>query len=140
MVKTKLVWEKELVFAVEQDGYDFHVDANPEYGGQEMGPRPKGLVLTALAGCSGMDAVSMLTKMRVSDYKLAIEVEGETVNEHPKVFKNIDLIFRFEGEELPLDKLQRAVELATEKYCAVHAMLTKAVTIHTKIFLNGKEV
>ncbi len=140
MKKTRLIWKKELVFEVQQDGHEFHLDGDPQFGGQNMGPTPKGLILTALAGCSGMDAVSILTKMRIQDYKLVIDVEAETVKEHPAVYKNIELIFNFEGEGLPEDKLKRAIELATQKYCPVYAMLIKAVPIETKISLNGKEV
>ncbi len=140
MKRSRLIWESQLAFAVEQDGHKFYVDGDPEYGGQEKGPRPKTFLLSALAGCSGMDTVSILEKMRIPDFKLIIDAEGDTVKEHPTVFEFINLIFRFEGENLPIDKLQRAVELGTEKYCPVFAMLIKAVPIKTKIFLNGKEV
>jgi putative redox protein len=140
MNKTKLVWKNELAFTVEQDGHQFHVDGDKDFGGQDLGPKPKGLLLSSLAGCSGMDAVSILKKMRIPEYKLTIEVEGELVDEHPAVYKHIDLIFRFSGKDLPIDKLKRAVELSTEKYCPVYAMLIKAVPIETKILLNEEEV
>ncbi|MBW6516475.1 MAG: OsmC family protein [Candidatus Cloacimonetes bacterium] len=140
MKKTRLIWEDGLSFAVEQDSQKFHVDGDPEHGGKEKGPRPKTLLLTALAGCSGMDAVSILQKMRIPEFKLIIDVEGETVTEHPTVFKDISLLFRFEGNDLPIDKLKRAVELGTEKYCPVYAMLIKSVPIETRVYLNGKEV
>ena len=140
MKKTKLTWDSELAFAVEQDGHNFFIDGDTEFGGQEKGPRPKTLLLTALAGCSGMDTVSILLKMRIPEFKLTIDVEGETETEHPTVFKHIELIFRFSGDEIPVDKLKRAVELGTEKYCPVYAMLSKAAPIKTRVLLNNKEV
>ena len=140
MKKTRLTWQNELAFAVEQDGHKFYVDGDAEHGGQEKGPRPKTLLLTALAGCSGMDTVSILQKMHIPEFKLIIDVEGDTVSEHTAVFKQLDLIFRFTGEEIPVDKLKRAVELGTEKYCPVYAMLLQATPIKTIVYLNGKEV
>lgn len=140
MTQSRLIWQGDLAFAVEQDGHNFYLDGDSEYGGREMGPRPKALLLTALGGCSGMDTVSILKKMRIPDYKLVIEIEGESVTEHPTVYKSIKLLFKFTGEELPTDKLKRAVELGTEKYCPVYAMLVKATPIDTIVLLNGKEV
>ncbi len=140
MIKSRLVWEKELVFAVEQDKHKFYLDGDPQFGGQEKGPRPKGLLLTALGGCSGMDAVSILTKMRVGDFELKIDINGDIEEEYPKAITGIELIFKFKGDDIPESKLKRAVELATEKYCAAYAMLSKAAKIETKILLNGEEV
>jgi|SRR5690554_580341 len=140
MITSSLTWEKELVFAVEQDNHKFYLDADPQFGGQDKGPKPKGLLLSSLGGCSGMDAVSILTKMRVGDYELKIDVNGEIEEDYPKAFTRIELIFNFSGNDLPESKLKRAVELATEKYCAAYAMLSKAAKIETKILLNGEEV
>ncbi|MCB5231010.1 MAG: OsmC family protein [Candidatus Cloacimonas sp.] len=140
MNKVKISWQKGLAFEVEQDNHVFQIDGPADFGGQNKGPQPKALVLTALAGCSGMDAVSILQKMRIPEFDLEIEVIATLEEEHPKVYTHIDLIFNFTGEDLPIDKLKRAVELSLERYCAVYAMLVKVVEIKDIIRLNGKEV
>ena len=63
---TRLTWTEGMSFAAELNGHSISLDADSEFGGQERGPRPKGLVLVALGGCTGMDVVSLLKKMRVS--------------------------------------------------------------------------
>ena len=120
---TELNWKGGMAFEALQDGHEITLDANPEFGGKDLGPRPKGLLLTALAGCTGMDVVSILQKMRVENFNLKIRVEGELAGEHPKVFTEIRLIYNFKGKNLPEDKLQKAINLSQEKYCAVSIML-----------------
>jgi putative redox protein len=140
MIKAKLNWEGDLAFKVEHDGKSYYVDGDPEYGGKDLGVRPKTLLLSALGGCSGMDAVSILKKMRLPEYKLTIDLESTVADEHPAVLEEISLSFKFSGEDLPVGKLKRAVELSTEKYCPVYAMLLKSAKINTKTYLNGEEI
>ena len=140
MIQAKLTWEGEVAFKVEHDGKSYYVDGDSQFGGQDLGVRPKTLLLSALGGCSGMDAVSILKKMRIPEYKLTISLQSGVAVEHPAVLEGIDLVFSFSGENLPVDKLKRAVELSTEKYCPVYAMLIKAVPIKTRIILNGEEI
>lgn len=105
-----------------------------------MGPSPKPLLLSSLSGCSGMDAVGILKKMRVEDYKLEIDVEADVAEEHPKVYTAIKMTFNFTGNNLPADKVISAVEKSITKYCAVHAMLSKAAPIKTIIKINEQDV
>jgi len=137
---TKLTWQNNMAFEVELDGHRINLDADSDSGGQDQGVRPKGLLLVALAGCSGMDVVSILKKMKIQEFSFSINVEGEQTKEHPKYYKNIVVQYQFQGENLPADKLKRAVELSETRYCGVSVMLRKAAVITTEIYLNGEQI
>ena len=133
-------WLGKMAFDIELDSHHLIIDADPKVGGENKGPRPKGLLLSSLAVCSGMDVVSILKKMKVEDYKLKLNVEGELTEEHPKIYHTINLNYIFTGKDLPLEKLKRSVELSETRYCGVTEMLRKAATINTKIIVNGDEI
>lgn len=137
---TRIKWQGKMAFDVELNGHHFTIDADSAVGGENRGPRPKGLLLSGLAGCTGMDVVSILKKMKVEDYQLDINVDADSTTEHPKVYSKIYLNFIFQGKDLPISKLKRAIELSETRYCGVSAMLKKATSIETKIIVNGKEV
>ena len=113
-----------MAFRVEQDGHSFLLDASPEWGGSDSGPRPKALLLSGLIGCTGMDVVSILGKMKIEGYGLRIRADADYTEEHPVVFRSIHLTYVFSGDDLPADRIRRAVELSQEKYCGVSAILS----------------
>jgi putative redox protein len=127
--------QTEMHFAAELDGHDFAIDADPQVGGQDLGPRPKGLMLTALAGCTAMDVVSILRKMRVTPTAFNVEANAQVTDEHPRVFSHIHLTYRFQGD-VPRDKAQKAIELSQERYCGVSAMLKQVVPIDWEIVIE----
>ncbi len=133
-------WLGEMAFDIELDSHHLIIDADLKVGGENKGPRPKGLLLSSLAGCTGMDVVSILKKMKVEDYDLKLNVEGELTEEHPKIYHTINLNYIFTGKDLPIEKLKRAVELSETRYCGITEMLRKAATINTKIIVNGDEI
>ncbi len=94
---------------------------------------PMELLLMALGGCTGMDVVSILRKMKVSFESIEIEIKGEQVSEHPKTYNKIELVYKLKGENIPKDKVNRAIELSQEKYCSVSAMLTPKAEINYTI-------
>ena len=124
-----------MAFETEVNGHKLVLDATPEVGGEDRGPRPKPLVMVALAGCTGMDVVSILKKMRVEIEGLEIKVEGNISEEHPRTFTELKLIYEFKGKDLPMDKLKKAVEMSDEKYCGVSAFYKKAVPLSYEIRL-----
>jgi putative redox protein len=126
MLKVTTTWQSDMAFDAEVGGHHVVMDAAEEFGGKESGPRPKPLLLAALGGCTGMDVVSLLKKMRVDYRAFRIRAAAEISDEHPKVFTSVHLIYEFEGRALPLDKLKKAVDLSQERYCSVSAMLRKA--------------
>ncbi|MFW6119346.1 MAG: OsmC family protein [Petrotogales bacterium] len=120
----------EMAFHVKTlSGHDVHLDGNEKVGGKDSGARPMELVLVSLMGCTSMDVVSILRKMKVTDYKYYMEVESEKSDEHPKVFTKIHLTYNFTGKNLPKDKIEKAVELSQDKYCSVSAMLRATVDL-----------
>lgn len=122
-----------MAFESEVNGHKLVLDAAKEFGGEGLGYRPKPLVMAALAGCTGMDVVSILKKMRVEYDGLEIKVEGDVADEHPKTYTALKLIYEFKGKDLPMEKLEKAVALSEETYCGVWAMYKKAVPVTYEI-------
>ncbi|PLX13581.1 MAG: osmotically inducible protein C, partial [Marinilabiliales bacterium] len=112
-----LNWLKDMAFESEINGHKIVIDANETVGGNDSGPRPKPFMLLALAGCTGMDVVSILKKMRVRLDDFSIEVEANLTEEHPKQYDEMKVIYKFWGKDLPKDKLEKAVNLSDERYC-----------------------
>ncbi len=126
-------WQGDMKFETELDGHKLIIDAAPEVGGTDKGPRPKPLMLVALAGCTGMDVVSILKKMRVELEGLKVWVEAEQTDEHPKHYSSMKVIYEFKGKNLPMDKLEKAVSLSEERYCGVRAVYKKAIPVTHEI-------
>lgn len=133
-------WLGKMAFDIELNDHHLIIDADPKVGGENKGPRPKGLLLSSLAGCTGMDVVSILKKMKVEDYKLKLVIDGELTEEHPKIYHTINLNYIFTGKDLSSAKLKRAVELSETRYCGVSEMFRKAATVNSKIIVNGDEI
>lgn len=113
-----------------------NLDASVTTGGTGHGTSPMELILIAIAGCSGMDIVTILEKMQVKVQRFETTVEGERASDHPRVFKDIEVVYKFWGEALPEDKLQRAVQLSMEKYCSVANMIDKVADLTYRIEYN----
>lgn len=128
MVRTTTTWIKDQQFESEHDGNRIRVDGN-----KKEGHGPKALLLSALAACSGIDVVEVLQKMRVKFSDLKIQVETEQTTEHPKVFKDILVIFRMKTGRENEDKVRKAIELSLDKYCGVSAMLKRNSPISYKL-------
>jgi len=110
-------------------GHDLKIDAGPEDGGESSGYRPKALMLSALAGCSGLDVASLIKKMKLDVDSFHIETIGELTDEHPKYYHSVKVEYHFYGSNLNEDKLQRAVDLSVEKYCGVMEMFRRFAAI-----------
>ena len=118
-----------MAFETEINGHKIVMDADDKFGGEDSGPRPKALVIAALTGCSGMDVVSILNKMRVKFDSFEMKVETEVSGEHPKTYTRIHVIYEFTGENLEKDKLEKAASLSQDKYCGVAALLKKGAAL-----------
>ena len=134
--KTTLEWQGDMSFAVDLQGHRFTVDADARFGGKNQGPRPKHLVLSALGGCTGMDLVSLLQKMKMPFDSLAVEVEGVSAEEHPQVYTRILIRYVLKGSELDREKIDKAIALSLQKYCAVNAMLSATAQVTHEVVLN----
>ena len=110
-------------------GHAVPMDASKELGGNDSAVRPGELTLIALGGCTGIDVVNMLRKMRVEFDSFEVDVRAEAASEHPKVWREIWVKYRIKGR-VPEDKLKKAIELSSNTYCSVGAMLKKSAAVH----------
>ena len=130
-------WLENMSFESEINGHKIIIDAKEEVGGQDRGPRPKTFMLAALGGCTSMDVVSILKKMRIELKSLNVIVEGELSEDHPKRFLKMHVIYEVEGDDLPMDKIEKAVTLSEEKYCGVSAVYKEVIEITSEIRIKG---
>jgi putative redox protein len=123
-----------LAFRSDMGDHNVIMDAYTDVGGQNRGPRPKPLLLTSLAGCTGIDVASLLNKMRVNFSDFSIDVRGELTEDHPKVYHTIYVKYKIRVDEADREKVEKAVKLSKEKYCGVSMMLGKTAEIHSEIY------
>ena len=119
-------------------GHNVIIDADPEMGGEGAGYRPKALMLSGLAGCSGLDVASLIKKMKLPVEDFKIDIEANLTDEHPKYYDAVTMSFHFYGSELNEKKLQKTVDLSVEKYCGVMEMFRQfaKMTIETHFHHN----
>lgn len=129
----KLDWKEGMAFEANVAGHKLLLDAKPEVGGNDQGPRPKPLMMVALAGCTGMDVISILKKMRVEVKNFSVYIDGELTEEHPKHFTKMHIIYEFEGDNLPMDKLEKAINLSQDRYCGVSTSYRKVMELSHEI-------
>jgi putative redox protein len=122
-------WIDGMSFEAKAMDYKIAMDADPEVGGKRRGPKPKLLLLVALAGCTGMDVVSILNKMKVEFNKMNIRVDGDTADEHPKKFIKIRITYEITGKNIDRNKVEKAIIMSQERYCSVSATLRESVKI-----------
>lgn len=118
-------------------GLDLRIDAGPDDGGQGIGLRPKALMLSGLAGCSGLDVASLIKKMKLEVDDFTIETIAQLTEEHPKYYDAVTLEYHFYGNNLNENKLQRAVDLSVEKYCGVMEMFRRFAKIEVKTVFHA---
>jgi len=105
-------------------------------GAVKEGPTPMDTLLLACAGCTGADVVSILQKMQVGITDVSIEITGDRKNEHPKRYTGLKYLFRFAGDDIELNKAERAVKLSLEKYCSVLHSLNPDISVDYEIELE----
>ena len=131
--KVSIKWTKDMSFVADVNGHEITIDATDKVGGKDRGPRPKPMMLLALGGCTGMDVVSILKKMRVELESFDVDVEATTTDEHPKYYDHFTITYTFKGKDLPMAKLEKAVDLSQDRYCGVSEMLRKSSVLDHKI-------
>ena len=126
--KTTTIWQKDQHFKSYHGKNEIKID-----GKREDGFGAKALVLSAIAACSGIDIVDILSKMRVDFSDFEIETEAEQTEEHPRVFKDIFVTYKLRTDRSNMEKVKKAIDLSLDKYCGVSAMLKKNSPIHYKL-------
>jgi putative redox protein len=127
-------WNTKMNFTAKAgSGHEVVMDAYSNVGGEDLGPRPTELVLMGLGGCTGMDVVSILEKMKQEITSFEIKLHADKAQEHPKIFTHIVMEYIVTGRNIDRSAVEKAVMLSREKYCSVQAMLRKAAEIEIKV-------
>lgn len=134
--KTDVKWTGGMSFEATLGEHKIIIDADEKVGGENKGAKPKPLMLVALAGCTGMDVVSILKKMKVELEGFNVDVEANLTEEHPKYFDKFFIHYTFKGKNLAIAKLEKAVNLSQEKYCGVSEMYRQFAKIEHKITIE----
>ena len=113
------------------------MDTDVEGTDERFGLSPKAMMLSSLAGCSGLDIVSVLEKMKVTDYELKMEIEGELTEEHPKYYHTVTVDYHFTGKDLNPKKIKKSVDLSVDKYCGVMEMFRQFADVKTNIHIHN---
>ncbi len=132
------VWKENMVFESDNPSEETLFMDAPDEGIENKGLRPKALMLSSLAGCSGLDVVSLLKKMRaeVEDFKMI--VHGELTEEHPRYYHKVVVEYHFYGNDLQEDKINKAVKLSVDQYCGVMEMFRQFAKVTTEVYLHGE--
>ena len=99
---------------------------------------PKALLLSTLAGCSGLDIASLIDKMKLKVDDFRVETFADLTAEHPKTYSHVRVEYHFEGNELNEKKLQRCVDLSVEKYCGVMEMFRQFAQLKIETIFHQK--
>jgi putative redox protein len=118
-----------LMVGKSHSGHSITMDGPIEIGGENLGVRPMEMLLLGVAGCTMIDVVTMLQKMRQDLSHCETRISAERANEHPKVFTDIHIKFIVKGKDLDSKKVDKAITLSAEKYCSASIMLGKTAKI-----------
>jgi putative redox protein len=138
-MQASLNWKNNMHFECLNRHHVSSIDVAIELGGDDAGPTPKELVLNAMMGCTAMDVISILKKMRQLPESFEMEIEVDKSTEHPIHFTKARLSFYVSGE-VAEDKLIKACEASLTKYCGVNYMISKTCQIDYKLILNKNEI
>ena len=127
-ISVKLI-DGMLMVGKSDSGHAIVMDGPPEIGGENLGVRPMEMLLLGMAGCTMIDVVSTLKKMREELVAYQTQVSADRSEEYPKVFTNIHVHFVFRGKQLNPSKVDKAIKLSAEKYCSASIMLGKTAVI-----------
>jgi putative redox protein len=136
--KTTTHWKGGMQFESDNpSGKTVLMDTVVKGQSEQSGLSPKAMMLSALAGCSGIDIVEILEKMKVVDYELKMEVEGFLTDEHPKFYHKVHVDYHFYGSDLNPKKIDKSVKLSVDKYCGVMEMFRQFSTVTTTIHIHN---
>lgn len=133
----KTNWKENNTFETDLDGHKVAIDLGEESGGNDNGPRPKKLALVAASGCTGLDVIAILRKMRIEPENFDIRIDAEVSDEHPKTYTSMKITYEFEGDNLPKEKVERACKLSFDNYCGVIALFKKAIPVTYEVIIKN---
>lgn len=133
-------WIGAMGFESQIRDHKFIMDSKADFGGKDQGPTPKEILLASICGCTGMDVVSILQKMRAKLETCDVNAETDTTAGHPSIFSRVKLVFDVKGTDIKPDQVLKAVTLSMTKYCGVSAMIVKASPIEYEVRLNEAKI
>lgn len=122
-----------MAFSTNINGHNVDIDLTKEHGGDNSAPGPKILMLVSLAGCTGVDVVSILNKMKTSFSDFTVQVDAQLTDEHPRVYKEVMITYSIKVDEDKRDNVEKAINLSQDKYCGVSEMFRAFSTLDSKI-------
>ncbi len=136
-MKTTVKWIDGMMMVGESaSGHAIVMDGPEAVGGNNLGVRPMEMLLLGMGGCTTVDVVSTLKKMREIVNDCRVEISAERADEHPKVFTKIHLHFVIDGKNLNEKKIAKAVSLSADKYCSASIMLGKTAAVTHDFSIN----
>lgn len=137
-MKIELIQKEKMLLEAQTGDHTIYMDANPPFG-KGAYPTPKQLLLASMAGCTAMDVISLMNKHKQNVESFKVTTDAENVTTQPQVFTKALIEFFVEG---PVDAavLNESIQLSLSKYCSVNAMISKAVPIHWKAYINSQPV
>jgi putative redox protein len=131
-MKARVHLSEGITFVAESgSGHAVVVDASPDVGGRNLGPRPMELVLMGTGACTAIDVMLILRKARQAVSGCVVEMDSDRAADDPKVFTRIHFRFVLTGHGLSATHVERAIKLSREKYCSATAMLAKTAEVTT---------
>lgn len=127
-----VVLAEDMHFVGDIDGFRIDLDAEEAVDGRDAGAQPLRLLLLGMAGCTAMDVVSILRKKRQQVSGLEVEVRGSRVDEHPRIYDRVEVIYRVRGKGVDPRAVERAIELSETRYCPATARIGKATEVTSR--------
>jgi putative redox protein len=128
-------FDKNMAFNANISGHNVLMDTTADDGGEDTGPSPKRLMLASLGGCTGMDIVSMLNKMKVVFSNFTVDIDADVREEYPKIYNRVKITYKIKMAVADKPKMEKAITLSQEKYCSVSAMFRSFAKLETEIII-----
>jgi putative redox protein len=141
-MKATVQWKENMTFiGMPDSGFPVQMDADSSFGGTNQGIRPMEMVALGLAGCTGMDVISILHKKRQQVTQFEVRVNAPRSAEHPKVFTRALITYMVVGTNIEEAAVVRSIELSMTKYCPVQVMLSQAfpMELHYEIYEDEQD-
>lgn len=130
-------WRGNTNFETDLDGHTIAIDLSKESGGEDKGPRPKKLALVAATGCTGIDVIDILKKMRVDVKAFKLHIDAEVSENHPVTYTSMHLVYEFESNENDASKIERACKMSFDNYCGITALYKKAIPVTYEVKIKS---
>ena len=135
--KVTTTWKNKMLLESDNPlGKNLLMESGTDFGGSNQGLSPKALMLSSLGGCTGLDVLSLLKKIRVEIEDFKVIVNGELTEEHPKYYDKVSIDYYFTGTDLNEEKIKKVVFLSEERYCGVIKMFRAFAEVTIAIHIN----